>query len=135
MNINYFGEKIIASVSRRTHGSMRLHGHEQLDEPVYAQREKFLTSLGIPPDKVVAAELIHGAFAEVVNKPLGHKVKIKNIDTLITSTKGVALSITNADCPTIFLYDPINRVIGISHAGGKEFLPVLLKNVLRASKG
>jgi YfiH family protein len=38
-------------------------------------------------------------------------------DALLTRTPGIALGVFTADCLPIFLYDPIERAIGIIHAG------------------
>ncbi len=38
-------------------------------------------------------------------------------DGLITGHKGIILTMYSADCPVIFLCDPVKRVIGLAHAG------------------
>lgn len=55
---------------------------------------------------------------------------LDNVDGLITSLKGVALAITTADCQSIFLYDPINKVIANIHSGWKGTLECIVLNAL-----
>lgn len=38
-------------------------------------------------------------------------------DALVTSREGCTLGIYSADCPVIFLYDPVDRAVGLVHAG------------------
>ena len=43
-------------------------------------------------------------------------------DGLVTDLKGVALEIRTADCQSIFLYDPVRKVIGNVHSGWRGTL-------------
>ena len=43
-----------------------------------------------------------------------------NIDGLITNEPGVLLSTFHADCAAVFLADPVNRAIGLVHAGWRS---------------
>ncbi len=40
-----------------------------------------------------------------------------NYDGLITDEKGIVLQTSHADCPAIFMLDPVKKVVGIAHAG------------------
>ena len=47
-----------------------------------------------------------------------HKEKdFDNIDGFITNVPGINLSTFHADCAAVFLADPVNRAIGLVHAG------------------
>ena len=56
--------------------------------------------------------------------------KFLNTDGLITNLKGVALSISTADCQGIILYDPIKKVIGCVHSGWKGTLNKIIVNAI-----
>ena len=56
--------------------------------------------------------------------------KIENCDGLITNIKKVALITKNADCQSILLYDPINKVIGNIHSGWKGTLNTIILNAI-----
>lgn len=43
--------------------------------------------------------------------------QIEGVDALITNSREVALMTYHADCPSIFLLDPIRKAIGLAHAG------------------
>ena len=40
-------------------------------------------------------------------------------DALVTNTKGIAIGIATADCTPVILADPIEKIIGVAHAGWK----------------
>lgn len=54
---------------------------------------------------------------EDVNKGLTKPMDYDNIDGLITNIPNITLSTFYADCVPLYFYDPINKVIGLSHAG------------------
>lgn len=41
----------------------------------------------------------------------------KQADAIITRKRGVALTISTADCVPLFFYDPVTQAIGVAHAG------------------
>ena len=43
--------------------------------------------------------------------------EVTDVDGLLTNVKGIALEIRSADCQSIFLYDPVKKVIGNVHSG------------------
>lgn len=57
-----------------------------------------------------------------------------NYDGLITNLEGVALIMKTADCQSIFLYDPINKVIGNIHSGWKGTLNKIAINAISIMK-
>lgn len=54
---------------------------------------------------------------EDINKGLTKPMDYDNIDGLITNIPNITLSTFYADCVPLYFYDPIHRVIGLSHAG------------------
>lgn len=72
-----------------------------------------------------------------------HEDKINFVDTcgscgesdaLITKSRNLGLAISSADCPAIFIYDPIKKVIGAVHSGWKGTeKQILIKTIRRLS--
>lgn len=130
MKINYFRDNLIAAISNRKDGLMRLTGLEEFDAPTRARRIVFLKSLEINPKNFVAAESIHNSKVEVVSAPGQENVILKETDALITGEKGVFLGITNADCFSLYFYNPILEVIGLAHCGWRGILAGVIENTI-----
>ena len=64
------------------------------------------------------------------------KVTLDNIDEetiadgMVTNLKGVGLATKVADCQAIFLYDPVNKVIGNVHSGWRGTVLKIVKNAI-----
>lgn len=59
---------------------------------------------------------VHGnevVIVEDINQEIGE------VDGFLTNLNGIALEIRTADCQSIFLYDPVKKVIGNVHSGWK----------------
>ncbi len=85
--------------------------------------EIFLRKNGIAPQRVVKCRLSHEMqIRHVAQQDAGKGVwsnlaPIPETDGLITSEKELFLYLITADCLPILLYDPIQKVVGIAHAG------------------
>lgn len=76
--------------------------------------------LDIEEDKIFQANQTHSTNITIIKEDDNNiSDKFNNIDGLITNVKGSALLIKVADCQGIFLYDPVNKVIGNIHSGWK----------------
>ncbi|MDE1965824.1 MAG: laccase domain-containing protein [Patescibacteria group bacterium] len=85
--------------------------------PAHARnRERFARSLGILPDTLVGADLVHGDTVRAVGKHEGGTV-IAGTDALMTDEEDVFLSVTVADCIPVFLVHPERRALALVHAG------------------
>ena len=83
---------------------------------VYANRSRAYGLYGRDTTSVVHAYLVHGNdVARVTQQNNG--TWVERVDGLITNEPGCALTMNYADCAPIFLYDPVNRAIGLGHAG------------------
>lgn len=88
--------------------------HAPDPEPVFASRIKFLSVLGLEGMSLTVAGAVHGADVARVDEPLGI---VDGVDALVTSRPGVPLFATYADCYPIVLWDPVEGVAGLAHAG------------------
>jgi len=141
MKFNNLGDNLICAISNRKDGSMRLHGVELLDRDARANRFAYLSSLRANPMRTVYAGLVHGNKVAVVSRPLSKNLlteKLWNnytmpgIDALVTGDKGVCLALTNADCFSVYLYDPVQKAIGLMHCGWKSILAGVIENTVKA---
>ena len=51
--------------------------------------------------------------------PASMRIPFEYIDGLITDIPGVMLMTYGADCPSVYLADPVNKAIGLCHSGRK----------------
>lgn len=86
-------------------------GDERLN--VLGNRERFFGALDIGLDELVIPRQVQGGLIRRVYTQGGYDA----CDGLITNSKGVFLTISAADCLSIFMFDPIRKAIGAVHAG------------------
>lgn len=108
--------------STRKDGSMNRHTQKE-------NRENYFKKIGIDPNRVVTADLIHGQKAIKVTEEMGGKM-IQDADGLITNEKNLFLSATGADCFLIYFYDSLKQAVGISHTGWCGLLAGVIKNTI-----
>lgn len=128
----FFGSEVKWGISTRIGGASNKPFDESnmsysvKDDPnsICFNRANFISSLGGNPQKSVLGQQVHGNRVEIITTPEeAFDVTKKNInnfpetDGLITGVKGIALLSTFADCVPLFFCDPIQKLIGISHAG------------------
>lgn len=127
-----FPEIICCASTKKYCGFLFLRKPERFKIPMNKEKIKATKSFikflkKIDPDinmKIVAyPELSHTTNIKIINKAdlenIKNKVKIENIDGLITNLKNIPLMILGADCPPIAVYDKKNEIIGIFHSGWK----------------
>lgn len=90
-------------------------------------------SLKINLEKVVTCKQVHGNRVLVAKSDTDCKnFKDYEADALITNLVNVPIAVFTADCLSIFILDPINKVIGIVHAGWKSTFENISAKVLEA---
>lgn len=98
---------------------------DDLAENVLQNREKLASVLGFSPGDLVGSWQVHGDKIHLVTS--GDKGRgasdpqtvIPDTDGLITQAEGVVLIAFFADCVPLLFLDPVNKAIGIAHAGWK----------------
>ncbi|TLF99558.1 peptidoglycan editing factor PgeF [Nocardia cyriacigeorgica] len=87
------------------------------DDPqaVRRNRERLAETIGLPPQRLVWMEQIHGRTVEIVDGPRAEPVPAT--DALVTTVPGLALVVVTADCVPILLSDDEAGVIAAVHAG------------------
>lgn len=138
--------EITAVLSEKQDGSMKVF--PERPEENRKNREGFFAGQGIPAERVVCAELVHGTKVGIVTAQNashnrrssfigngGGERVIPGADALVTREKNLFLSVTVADCLPIFLYDPVTKVIGIAHAGWRGMMDGVIGNTVEAMIG
>lgn len=107
--------KIVAVMSDRKDGSMRLFIDGILDKKYERNRKNFFNKIEVDYDDVISAYLVHKTGVKNI-KDNKQKI-IPKADALVSKEKNVFLSVTSADCVPILFYEPKAKIIGIAHAG------------------
>jgi YfiH family protein len=84
-------------------------------EAVAANRERLAAGVGLPAQRLVWMEQVHGHTVAVVDGPLAAPVPAT--DALVTAEPGLAVAVLVADCVPVLLADPVGKVVGAVHAG------------------
>ncbi|MGI8307560.1 peptidoglycan editing factor PgeF [Saccharopolyspora hattusasensis] len=87
------------------------------DDPgtLAANQRKLADGIGLPEDRLVWMEQIHGRTATVVDGPQPEPVEAT--DALVTAEPNLALIALTADCVPVLLGDPETGVVSAVHAG------------------
>jgi YfiH family protein len=79
-------------------------------------------ALDIPPERTATSWQVHGTHALVLDRPNRAQRPPPQADILLSDTPDVWLTMRFADCVPILLYDPVQRAVGIAHAGWRGTL-------------
>lgn len=98
--------------------------------------KKFCTALGVNNQDLVLSDQIHEtkiycATKKDRGKGIIKESDLKGIDGLITNELKVPLITFYADCVPLFFVDPIQRVIGLAHAGWKGTVNKIAKAMVQ----
>lgn len=133
-NSSNLSSHLFAQMSLRADGSMKVTDDTVLNKQIERNRDNFLRKLSIKPRSVISADLIHGNTTEIVTKEKGGQF-IPKTDGLITSEKGVYLSITVADCLPIVIFHPGKEILCLLHAGWRGLESKIIDKALATLQG
>ncbi|MBO4886985.1 MAG: peptidoglycan editing factor PgeF [Firmicutes bacterium] len=93
-------------------------------QTVYENYRRISFVSGIYPGDMVLSDQVHGEkILEVGPENRGEGLlkpkRMKDVDGFITNRREVCLTTFHADCPAIFLLDPVKKAIGLAHSGWK----------------
>ena len=99
------------------------------DEPqvITENRESFFNKLGLNTESVAYQKQVHSdkiSFVKV-GGACGES------DAMVTNKNNIGLAISTADCCSVFIYDPVNKVIAGIHSGWHGTSKAILLKVLR----
>lgn len=121
---------LVAGFSERRHGNMRIGANGNPLDTI--ARARFATELGVPSDRVVAPVLAHGS--RVVSVTNEHLTTNVEADGLVTKQAGLFLSVTAADCLSVFFVDGEERIVGLAHAGWRGMLRGVIAETVSAAR-
>jgi hypothetical protein len=84
-------------------------------EAVAANRNRLAATIGLPADRVIWMNQVHGDHVEFVDAP--RTEALAATDALVTNTPGLALAVITADCVPVLMSDARAGVLGAAHAG------------------
>ena len=84
-------------------------------EAVTANRNRLAAAIGLPTDRVIWMNQVHGDHVEVVDEPRTEASDAT--DALVTTTPNLALAVITADCVPVLMSDSQAGVLGAAHAG------------------
>ncbi|MGH3916541.1 MAG: peptidoglycan editing factor PgeF [Pseudonocardiaceae bacterium] len=84
-------------------------------EAVAANRKRLAAGVGLPADRLIWMEQVHGRTVTTVDA--GRSQPVPATDALITTEPGLAVVALVADCVPVLLADPVARVVAAVHAG------------------
>ncbi|MGH3942452.1 MAG: peptidoglycan editing factor PgeF [Pseudonocardiaceae bacterium] len=102
-------------------------------ETVVANRERLATGVGLPADRLIWMDQVHGRTVAVVTA--GRSKPMAATDGLVTAEPGLAVVVLVADCVPVLLADPVAKVVGAVHAGRVGAGSGVLSAALEAMQG
>lgn len=79
-------------------------------------RRLFCETQDLSPENVVFSGQVHGCKVVVVDEEQAGQ-RLDDTDALVTASPGLGLMLFFADCVPLLLYDPVQKIIGLAHAG------------------
>jgi YfiH family protein len=99
------------------------HGRDTVPDIIEANRSAFLHGMSLDPASLTMGRQTHSATVEVVqSRDVGRGRYplfdgFPATDALVTDVIGATLGVIVADCVPVLLYDPVQHILGLAHAG------------------
>ncbi len=102
------------------------------EEKVLSNRKRWVRSLGLKPENCATQKQVHGDKIRFITEG-GMKGES---DAMITDKPGIAVLISSADCPAIFVYDTKQKLVAGIHSGWKgTSLKIVTKTINTMKNG
>ena len=128
----------LGGVSDGCYKSMNLSFSQGDEEEAVERNYNILFSiLGLDTNKIAMTNQIHDNFIKIIKEKDIRSGNLKShiydeTDGLITDIPGVALVTYHADCPAVFIVDPVKKVIGLAHAGWRGTVKKIAENLVKS---
>jgi YfiH family protein len=121
-------------VSPPPYAELNLGGHVgDTDETVVENRRLLAERIGLPVDRVLYMNQVHGSDVAVVDRPWDGAMP--HVDALVTRERDLALAVLVADCVPLVLADPVAGVVAVAHAGRPGLVAGVVPAVVKAMNG
>ncbi|MDX9880936.1 MAG: peptidoglycan editing factor PgeF [Prolixibacteraceae bacterium] len=102
---------------------------ESCDYPWKEYRKELSKAMETATGQIYFPKQTHSDLIEVVTEETTMK-DMEGKDALITNRKGLCIAVQTADCVPVLLFDPIEQVIGVVHAGWRGTVDKLVKKTI-----
>jgi len=121
--------ELVYGFSERQHGSMKFSYDKEIYTLNFENRKKFFSQKNISIDDIVTTELAHGS--NVSHVSLSDRGQVVNkTDALLSKVKDTFLTVTGADCFSVYFYEPQSKIIGLAHVGWKGLVGGIVPNTI-----
>lgn len=93
--------------------------NDQDDSILQESYDKIAKAVRFSRDRIVKPHQTH---TDRIEKVISSKQKCNEVDGLVTNRRNIALCTTSADCTSLLLYDPVEKVISSIHSGWRGTL-------------
>lgn len=135
--IDHFISNRKGGFSKSPYESLNIGFNTADDEEIVLQNRTLLgESIDIPMFRFTIADQTHSGNVTIVTEDMKGRGSheradsIPDSDGLVTNVPGICLMTMMADCVPVLFYDPVKRVIGISHAGWRGIIRKVAKNTV-----
>ncbi len=123
----------LGGVSRSPWDSLNLGGTVGDDiEAVRENHRRMYAAAGVSQARACTVWQVHSADTVVVRGAVTNRRWLARADGMVTDQVGVPLAMRFADCTPVMLYDRVQHVIGIAHAGWRGTVRGAAVSALRA---
>lgn len=84
---------------------------------VRQNHERIYAALGVNGQRAVTTWQVHGADVVVAMQPVSQRRWLGQADAMVTNQPDLPLIMRYADCTPLLFHDPVQKAIGIAHAG------------------
>jgi YfiH family protein len=106
-------------------------GSRDAPAAVAENRARMAAALDLPAERLLVPYQVHSANVATIDAPWAPDARPR-CDGVVTTTRGLALGVTGADCGMILFVDVEARVIGAAHAGWKGALGGIVEATVAA---
>ena len=106
-------------------------GSDDAPARVAENRARMAAALGVAQDRLLTAYQIHSPDVVTVDRPWAAEQRPR-ADAIVTTTAGLAIGVSTADCGPVLLADAVAGVVGAAHAGWRGAATGVLEATIAA---
>jgi polyphenol oxidase len=99
-------------------------------ENVIENRKRIFDQINRPVDSLFDVWQVHSDVIICTEQPRPLDQEQVKADAILTSNKGITLFMRFADCVPIFLFDPVQQIIGMVHAGWQGTVQQIVRKTI-----
>lgn len=114
------------------------YGSPRDKDRAWQMRVEWSRAIGVEPERLVGINQVHGGVviaATAMHAASGAtpgSISAGEADALITNEPNLPLMTLHADCQPLLLADPVNRIVGVAHAGWRGVVSDVAGETVRA---